>query len=206
MGWYEEQLLPRVVNRACASKGLVSWRRRAAAGLTGRVVEVGFGSGLNLDYLPRAVEEVLAVDPATVAYRLAADRIARSSPPIKSVGLDGQAIALDDESCDSVLATFTLCTVPDADLVLREIRRILRPGGSFHFLEHGLAPESGVARWQRRLDPIQQRLAGGCHLSRDPLALIQASGLDVEWCDQGYAKGPKPWTYLSVGVATKLRG
>jgi ubiquinone/menaquinone biosynthesis C-methylase UbiE len=202
VSWYRDHVLPRLVDRACGGVGMDWWRAKVTAGLTGRVVEIGFGSGLNIEHYPSEVTIVLAVEPAAVARKLAAERVAGSGVPIVHIGLDGQSIPLEDASCDSALATFTLCTVPDARQALRELRRVLRPGGSFHFLEHGLAPDSSVARWQWRLDPIQGRLADGCHLTRDPLALLRDAGFLVGPYEQRYAKGPRPWSYFSVGVAT----
>jgi SAM-dependent methyltransferase len=116
-------------------------------------------------------------------------------------GLDGQAIALPDASCDAALSTFTLCTVADPAKVLAGLRRVLRSEGRFHFLEHGIAPEPSVARWQRRLDPWQRRLADGCHLTRNTLALVGQAGFVVERYEQGYAAGPKPWSYFTMGLA-----
>jgi ubiquinone/menaquinone biosynthesis C-methylase UbiE len=182
------------------------WRVQVAAGLRGRIVEIGFGSGLNLEYYPSEVDVVLAVEPAALAKKLAAKRIAGSPIPVMHIGLDGQAIPLEDASCDGALVTFTLCTVPDAYRVLVELRRVLSPGGSLHFLEHGLAPDESVARWQRRLDPIQGLLAGGCHLTRDPLTLINDAGFDIDSFEQRYALGPKPWSYFTVGIATRPTG
>jgi ubiquinone/menaquinone biosynthesis C-methylase UbiE len=178
------------------------WRAKVTEGLKGRVVEVGFGSGLNIELYPGEVEVVLAVEPAALAMRLARKRIAASSAPIQHVGLDGQSIPLGDQSCDCALATFAICTVPDPRQVLAELRRVLKPGGEFHFLEHGLSPDESVARWQRRLDPIQARFADGCHLTRDPLALLGEAGFDIKWSEQRYARGPRPWSYFTVGVAT----
>lgn len=203
MSWYRERVLPRLVDRACRAKGMERWRAQVTTGLTGRVVEIGFGSGLNVEHYPSDVVEVLAVEPAALAKKLAARRIERSRVPVVHVGLDGQAIPLEDSSCDSALATFTLCTVPDAQQVLSEVLRVLRPGGSFHFLEHGLSPDGSVARWQRRLEPVQRRLADGCHLTRDPIGLLSDAGFDIVSYEQGYAMGPKPWSYFTVGVATK---
>jgi len=177
------------------------WRAQVTTGLTGRVVEIGFGSGLNVEHYPSEVEVVLAVEPAATARRLAEGRIAAASVPIVHVGMDGQAIPLDDASCDSALATFTLCTIPNVHRALKELKRVLRPGSSFHFLEHGLSPDASVARWQRRLDPIQGRLADGCHLTREPLALLRDAGFVIQWSEQRYARGPKPWSYFTVGVA-----
>ena len=179
------------------------WRAEVTSGLVGQVVEIGFGSGLNVQHYPREVERVLAVEPAALARRLAAKRIASGTTPIEHVGLDGQAIPLDDSSCDSALSTFTLCTVPDPSKVLAEILRILRPGGRFHFLEHGISPEPDVAKWQHRLDPWQRRLADGCHLTRDAIALAGEAGFSIERNEQRYAKGPKPWSWFTLGVAAK---
>jgi len=119
------------------------------------------------------------------------------------VGLDGQEIPLEDASCDAALFTFTLCTVPEPPAALCEARRVLRPGGAVHFLEHGLSPEPGVARWQRRLEPVQRRVADGCHLTRDATTLVQESGFVLQRNEQRYVRGPKPWCWLTLGVATK---
>ena len=146
---------------------------------------------------------MLAVEPAAVARRLSNKRVARSAVSITHIGLDGQSIPLDDDSCDSALSTFTLCTIPDARQALAELRRVLRPGARFHFLEHGLAPDPAVAAWQRRLEPWQRRLADGCHLTREPAALVREGGFTIEHVEERYAKGPKPWSWFSAGVASK---
>ena len=177
------------------------WRRQAAEGLTGTVLELGFGSGLNVGLYPDEVTEVLAVEPSELARARAAARIAASAVPVRHVGLDGQQVPLDDASADSALCTFTLCTIPDVDAALAEVRRIVRPGGAFHFLEHGLAPDEPVRRWQQRLNPLEQRLAGGCQLTRDPVALVTAAGMQVVESSARYMKGPRPWTYFTVGRA-----
>src|SRR6185437_3412146 len=135
VGLYREHVVPRLVDLACGAKGFDRWRARAAQGLGGTVVEIGFGSGLNVPHYPPDVDVVLAVEPAGVARRLAARRVQASSVPFEHVGLDGQQIPLEDGSCDAALCTFTLCTVPDPDRALAEFHRILRPGGAVHFLE-----------------------------------------------------------------------
>lgn len=201
MGFYRTQVLPRLVDRACGSAGMQRWRAEVTAGLAGTVVEIGFGSGLNVEHYPPEVELVLAVEPAEVARQLAAKRIERSGVTVEHIGLDGQAIPLDDASCDAALSTFTLCTVPDPNKVLSELRRVLRPKARLHFLEHGLAPDPSVARWQHRLDPWQRRLADGCHLTRDAEALVTDAGFVMEEIEHRYAKGPKPWSWFTVGVA-----
>ncbi len=201
MGLYREHVVPRLVDLACGAAGLDRWRARTTEGLSGTVVEIGFGSGLNLPHYPPAVDVVLAVEPARVARRLARHRIEASAVTVEHVGLDGQRIPLDDESCDAALCTFTLCTVPDPAWALTEVRRVLRPGGTVHFLEHGLSPDPGVARWQHRLDPLQRRLADGCHLTRDPATLVADAGFELQRSEQQYVQGPKPWSWLTVGVA-----
>jgi ubiquinone/menaquinone biosynthesis C-methylase UbiE len=206
MGFYREQVLPRLVDRACGTASLQRWRAEVTDGLVGRVVEIGFGSGLNVQHYPPEVEVVLAVEPAAVARRLAAKRIAGGGVPVEHIGLDGQAIPLEDASCDAALSTFTLCTVPDPAKVLSELRRVLRPEGCLHFLEHGLSPDSSVAVWQRRLDPWQCRFADGCHLTRDAGTLVGNAGFVIERTEQRYAKGPKPWSWFTLGVAVNPAG
>jgi SAM-dependent methyltransferase len=204
MGWYRDQILPRVTNVVLGSNEFVPLRSRAAADLDGEVLEVGFGSGLNVPHFPSAVRRVRAVDPATVGRKLAAARVAASRVPVEYIGLDGQHIPLGDESVDHVLSTWTLCTISDVATALAEIRRVLRWGGALHFLEHGLSPDPDVARWQRRLNPIQQRIAGGCHLDRAVDRLIDESGLVVTRLDNYYVKGPKPLGYMFEGTAHKM--
>jgi ubiquinone/menaquinone biosynthesis C-methylase UbiE len=201
MGWYEDQVLPRAVELTCGGAKMERWRRQTTLGLIGTVLEFGFGSGLTVGLYPDTVTEVLAVEPSELARARAANRISASAVSVRHVGLDGQQIPLDDASVDSALCTFTLCTIPDVDAALAEVRRIVRPGGTFHFLEHGLAPDEQVRRWQQRLNPIEQRLAGGCHLTRDPVALVTAAGMQVVESSARYMKGPKPWTYFTMGRA-----
>lgn len=201
MAFYRERVLPHLVDRACGSPDMNRWREKVVDGLHGSVVEIGFGSGLNVPVYPPAVTEVFAVEPALVARRLAEPRVAASTVKVTHVGLDGQSIPLPDDSCDGALSTFTLCTIPDALAALHEVRRVLKPGGTLHFLEHGLAPDANVATWQRRFEPIQRRVADGCHLTRDPIALVEAAGFTVTSSASRYARGPKPWTYFTHGVA-----
>ena len=203
MGLYQRVIVPRVVNWACALPPIHRWRERVCAGLSGDVVEIGFGTGLNVPDYPAAVTHVFAVEPSDVSYALAARRVGASRVRIERVGLDGHALALADESCDAALMTFTLCTVENPARVLAEVRRVLRPGASLHFLEHGVAPSARVARWQRWLDPIEQVVADGCHLTRDAPALVRAAGFEIVELEQGFASGPTPWSYFNVGRARR---
>jgi ubiquinone/menaquinone biosynthesis C-methylase UbiE len=173
------------------------------------VLEIGFGSGLNLPEYPATVERVLAVDPSGVGRTLAAKRIAASPIPVEFVGLDGQDIPLGDASVDAALSTFTLCTIPDPTRALAEVRRVIRPNGRLHFLEHGLCPDPDVARWQHRCNGMQQRVAGGCNLDRAVDRLVDDAGFEIEALANGFLDGPKPmrpWGYLYEGRARRPAG
>jgi ubiquinone/menaquinone biosynthesis C-methylase UbiE len=201
---WAEHLLPRLTDLALGSTEVQRHRERAVAGLSGAVVEIGFGSGLNVALYPPGVRTVFAVEPSAVARRLAAPRIEASPASVSFVGLDGQELALPDGSVDMALSTFTLCTIPEPSRALRELHRVLRPGGEFHFLEHGLAPDPGVARWQHRLNGIQQRVAGGCHLDRRIDTLVADAGFSIREVRTQQLRGPRlsrPWGHLYCGVA-----
>lgn len=203
MGFYSDRVVPRLVNKIMAGREFESIRARVASGLDGEVVEIGFGSGLNVPHYPPAVRRVQAVDPATLGRKLAAGRLAAVPVPVEFVGLDGQCLPLEDGSTDHVLATWTLCSIPQPDLALAEIRRVLRPGGEFHFVEHGRHPDPKVARWQDRLTPLQRLLAGGCHLNRPIDSLVRASGLELAKISNYAVSGPRASGYMYEGVATK---
>ena len=202
MGLYGDRVLPRIVNVACGMKSSNELRNRVCEGLHGHVVEIGFGSGLNIPFYPNSVDGVEAIEPADLGWKLARKRLADSPVPVERCGLDGQSLPLADNSCDTALSTWTLCTIPDAIAALHEVRRVLKPGGTFHFVEHGLAPDDEVQKWQRRLDPLQQRLFGGCHLTRPILDLLTRAGFTVTDVDIFYDEGsPKFLTAQSLGVA-----
>jgi ubiquinone/menaquinone biosynthesis C-methylase UbiE len=204
--FYTDQVVPRLTDKMLGTRAVTKLRRRAVDGLHGEVVEIGFGSGLNVPLYPPDVTTVYAVDPSAVARELSAGRVAASPVKVEFVGLDGASLPLEDASVDAALSTFTLCTIPDVAGALNEVRRVLRPGGTFHFLEHGLCPEPEVARKQRRFNGIQQRLAGGCHLDRPIDALIGEAGFELAELDNDQMPGPKfmlPWGYLYEGVATR---
>lgn len=198
--------MPRLTDKVCGTREVRRHRLDAVAGLRGTVLEIGFGSGLNVPLYPPEVERVLAVDPSEVGLSLAAPRIAASPVPVEVIGLDGQDIPLPDESVDAALSTFTLCTVPDASRALREVRRVLRPGAWFHFLEHGLSPDPDVQRWQHRCNGFQQRLAAGCHLDRPIDRLVHDAGLEIMDLRRDDLDGPRfmrPWSHLYMGVARR---
>jgi ubiquinone/menaquinone biosynthesis C-methylase UbiE len=202
VGFYGDHVLPRCVNLACASKIAHEQRARVCAGLAGEVVEIGFGSGHNVAHYPRAVTSVSAVEPADVAWELAEKRVRATATPVRRAGLDGQSLPFEDDSFDAALSTWTMCTIPDLRAALAELRRVLRPGGELHFVEHGLAPDEKVQHWQHRLDPIQQRVFGGCHLDRPIVDSIRAAGFEVREVDEYYERlSPKFLGANALGVA-----
>jgi ubiquinone/menaquinone biosynthesis C-methylase UbiE len=203
MGIYQDQILPRVTAAIMNRREFVPVRERVCAALDGEVAEIGFGSGLNVPHYPAAVTRVRAVDPATAGRKLAAKRVTASPVPVEYIGLDGQDLPLDSASVDHVLTTWTLCTIPDAGRALSEVRRVLRPGGSLHFVEHGRSPDPRVARWQDRLTPLQRSLAGGCHLNRPIGRLVADCGLSLTRMENYYAKGPRSFGYMFEGTAIK---
>lgn len=204
MGIYENRVLPRLIDRLLSNDELSELRRETCRNLDGTVLEIGFGSGLNMPHLPDSVTKLLAVDPSVTARRLAAPRIEARGIPVEFVGLDGAVLEIESESVDHVLCTMTLCTIPDVETAIEEVRRVVKPGGTFSFLEHGLAPDSKVATWQRRLTPLQRRLFGGCHLDRSSVRLVTDGGFHILENSADYQRGPKIVSYFTRGLAQKI--
>ncbi|TDJ67832.1 MAG: class I SAM-dependent methyltransferase [Planctomycetota bacterium] len=206
MSFYRDHVLPRGVDWMMRGEVFSAERRKWAEGLHGRVLEVGFGSGLNVPFYPPEVTEILALEPAALAWKLARERVAAAPMPVTFVGLRGEEIPLDAASVDCVGCTWTLCTIPDVAQALLEIRRVLAPGGRFHFLEHGRSEEPRVARWQDRLNPVQKLIGGGCHLNRRIDELVLEAGFRLDSLERYSIKGPKIATALYRGVATAAPG
>jgi ubiquinone/menaquinone biosynthesis C-methylase UbiE len=202
VGIYGDHVLPRMINCLCGLKMNDPLRERTCQGLEGDVVEIGFGSGLNIPFYPSSVNRVSAVEPADIGWKLASKRLEATQVPIERSGLDGQSLPFPDNSFDSALSTWTMCTIPDIDAALSEVRRVLKPGGKLHFIEHGLAPDEPVQRWQHRIEPVQKRVFGGCHLTRPVVPLLTTAGFTISDVDQFYEDGaPKFLAADSLGVA-----
>lgn len=204
MGFYSNVIFPRMLEWALGPKVTADIRREVLTGVRGKVFEIGFGTGLNMPYYPAEVEELTTVDPNPGANKRAERRIAESPIQVKQLVLGGESLPMDDASFDHVVCTWTLCSIPEAEKALSEVKRVLRPGGTFHFVEHGLADNPKTQRWQKRLNPIWKVIGDGCHLDRNPRELIQDSGLTLAECRNYYLEdAPKFAGYLYQGVATR---
>lgn len=201
---YDGHVLPRIVDLTLAERITGEWRDQVCGSASGDVLEVGFGSGTNLPHYPASVRRVLAVEPSDVAWRRAGRRIRAFGRPVERIGLDGARLDLPDDSVDTVVSAYTMCTIPDLEAALAEMRRVLRPGGSLHFVEHGLSPDPAVADRQHRWTPRWGTVAGGCHLDRDIPGLVEAAGFNLSDLETFSMPGPavaKPFGWLSIGRA-----
>lgn len=202
MQLYERYVLPRLIDCVCGMGDVMKQRSLLVPRAHGRVLEIGIGSGLNLAfYDPAKVSTIVGVDPSAQMQSLARKRVAALGIPVEMVALELGQIQADAASFDCIVCTFTLCTIADVAAALREMRRVLKPGGELFFCEHGRAPDAGVRAWQDRLTPLWKPLAGGCHLNRDIPALIEDGGFGLREMIHDYLPGPKPMTYVYRGVA-----
>lgn len=201
-GWYERHLLPRLIDLACGIGPVRRQREKVVPRAAGRVLEIGIGTGLNLPHYDRArVDEIIGLDPGVALHRLARRRMLEAGLQVELVSLSAERIPFGDHEFDTVLVTFSLCTIPDPVAALREMRRVLKPGGRLIYCEHGLAPDAHVARWQRRLTPLWAKLAGGCHLDRDISALLREAGFRSDDMETLYLPGPRLLTFNYLGTA-----
>jgi SAM-dependent methyltransferase len=201
VGFYQRHVLPRLLHLVMQQEAMVPFRRRVIGAAEGRVLEVGIGSGLNLPLYGPSVRSVIGLDPSPELLRMARDRAATAPIPVELLEASAETVPLDDASIDTVVTTWTLCTIADAPRALSELRRVLRPGGALLFVEHGRAPEPGVARWQDRLDPLWRRLAGGCPLNRKIDDLISGSGFRIDALTNARLPGLRTHTFLYEGRA-----
>jgi ubiquinone/menaquinone biosynthesis C-methylase UbiE len=200
MGFYQNYIVPHLVNLAMRNRELQPYRERVTAGADGRVLEVGIGSGLNLAFYPAKVREIVGLEPVPRLLSMA-KRAVPGSLHLTLVEGSAETIPLDESSIDTVVTTWTLCTIPDVQRALLEMRRVLKPSGELLFVEHGLAPEEKVRRWQNRLNPFWKRIAGGCQLNRPIRDLIEKAGFNITEIETGYIKGPRPMTFFYRGRA-----
>ena len=205
MAFYEEKILPGLLDLACSTRDVMALRAKIVPLARGRVLEVGIGSGHNLAlYYSGQVELVWGLEPSAGMRGRAQRNLARSAVEVRWLDLPGEQIPLEDNSVDTVLLTFTLCTIPDWRLALQQMARVLKPGGKLLFCEHGRAPDVAVSRWQDRLNPLWKRLFGGCHLNRPIADYLAEGGFAIEQLDSNYAEGmPRFAGYISMGQAVK---
>ena len=201
MGFYSDIILPRLCDFAMRNKQLVPVRERVIGAAEGRVLEIGVGSGLNLPFYLSPVREVLALEPAPRLVTMARSASRAASVPVSFLEASAEAIPLHDHCVDTIVTTWTMCSIPHAATALAEMRRVLRPGGKLLFVEHGLAPDEGVRRWQDRLTPAWRCISGGCHLNRPIRLLIEGAGFRIDRIETGYMPGPKPMTFMYEGSA-----
>ena len=201
MGLYRKLVVPRLTDLAMRNRHLAPFRERVIGAAEGRVLEIGAGSGLNLARYPSAVQELLALEPDPKLIGLARQKPAGHERPLSFLEASAEHIPLEHASIDTVVSTWTMCTIPDIRRALEEMRRVLKPGGRLLFVEHGLAPEPGVQRWQNRLDPLWTRVGGGCHLNRPIETLLTGAGFEIDRLQTGYMPGPKLMTFMYEGVA-----
>jgi len=201
MGFYQERILPWLLDLAMRNARLAPYRSRVVPAASGRVLEVGIGSGLNLPFYGSIVSEIIGIEPSAKLLTMTRKPRGRTSIPLELIQGNAEAIPLDDQTIDTVVTTWTMCSIPAIEPALQEMRRVLKPNGRLLFVEHGLAPDAGVRWWQDHLTPAWKRLSGGCHLNRPIRELIQRAGFRIEHLDTGYMPGLKPMTFMYEGGA-----
>jgi ubiquinone/menaquinone biosynthesis C-methylase UbiE len=200
MGFCNDVILPKLCDLAMRNKQLRPYRERVVGAAEGRVLEIGIGSGRNLPFYRPQVTELLAMEPSPQLTAMAR-HFGRPDIPVNFIEASAEAIPLDDRSVDTVVTTWTLCSIPDAAMALTEMRRVLRPSGKLLFVEHGMAPDKNVRRWQDWLTPAWKRISGGCHLNRPISAMIESAGFRIDRVETGYMPGPKAMTFMYEGSA-----
>jgi ubiquinone/menaquinone biosynthesis C-methylase UbiE len=206
MGFYEKHVLPRFINCACGAKPIMKQREKVVPQAAGTVLEIGIGTGLNLPlYDAQRVERLIGLDPSEKSWELAGERAAQLDFDVEFIGLPGEEIPLGDDSVDTVMVTYALCTIPDPATALKGMARVLRPGGKLIFCEHGRAPDPDVVRWQDRINPLWRKIAGGCNLNRDIPGILQEGGFNVGSLDECYLPGtPRFAGYNYWGTAHQI--
>jgi len=203
MGFYDRHILPHVLDCACATKPIRKQREKIIPLAHGDVVEIGIGSGHNLPYYDQdKVTKLIGIDPDANVWKKAAPNRAKFHKPLERLGLSGESIPLPDACADTVVVTYSLCTIPDPVKALVEMKRLLKPGAKLLFCEHGQAPDANVHTWQTRIDPMWKRIAGGCHSGRNIPSLLKSAGLKIDVMEEMYIPGPKILSYNYWGQAS----
>jgi ubiquinone/menaquinone biosynthesis C-methylase UbiE len=203
MGFYQDRILPHLVHLSMRQNTFSAYRRRLVPTAHGRVLEVGIGSGLNLPLYTTAAQRVVGLDTSRRLLSMAR-QVINAEIPTELIEGSAEALPMEDGSLDTVVTTWTLCTIPDVVGALQEMRRVLKPSGELLFIEHGLSPDPAVRRWQDRLTPVWKRIGGGCHLNRPIRKLLEETGFRIERIETGYMRGPKAVTFMYEGVARPL--
>jgi len=206
MGFYGKYVLPTLIELAMKNKAAQAERVRFVPRASGEVLEIGVGSGLNIPIYGSGVRKLYALDPSAELLRMAGRRAERAAFPVKLLQHPAEAIPLGDGTVDSVVTTWTLCSIPDAAAALREVRRVLRPAGRLIFIEHGRSTDPSVVRWQDRVTPLWRKISGGCHLNRPIDRLLSQGGFKVSELECGYMAGPRIGAYLYRGIARPTQG
>jgi ubiquinone/menaquinone biosynthesis C-methylase UbiE len=201
MGFYQDQIVPVLINLAMRRRELAAYRSRVIPAADGRVLEIGIGSGFNLPFYSRDVERLIGLDPSPKLLSMVRRNLRPDAPLVELVEGSAEAIPLESNSVDTVVTTWTLCSIPDAARALREMRRVLKPTGRLLFIEHGRAPEANVRWWQDRLTPAWKCIGGGCHLNRAIRTLIEDAAFRFDRFETGYMRGPKPLAFIYEGSA-----
>ncbi|MEM7080695.1 MAG: class I SAM-dependent methyltransferase [Pseudomonadota bacterium] len=202
-GFYDRYILPRLIDKACSQPPMTRLRAQYVSQARGKVLEIGIGSGLNLAHYGEAVASVTGVDPAEELTAKASARAGAVSMPVEVIGVSGEAIPAPSESFDTVVCTWTLCSIPNAEAAVSEMHRLLKSQGQLIFVEHGKSDDPRIARWQRRWEPLWKRIGGGCHLTRRADELLRAGGFQIERMDSGYQPGPRIAAFMLHGLASR---
>lgn len=203
MGWYTRTVLPKLIEAGCSQKLLMRLRAQYVPQAQGNVLEIGIGTGLNLEYYNKDQVVLTGLDPAAELTGHAQARAQALDLPVAMLGVSGESIPAEDATFDNLVCTWTLCSIPNVEGALREMHRVVKPGGKLFFIEHGAAPDAGVAKWQRRVEPVWKRFTGGCHLTRKADELIQEAGFRLDSFDSSYLPGPKIASFMTHGIAAR---
>lgn len=201
---YEKYILPRLIDAACSQPPMTELRRRYVSQARGKVLEIGIGSGLNLKHYGDGVDSITGVDPAAELTEKARRRADEIAAPVEVLGISGEALDLDNNAFDTIVCTWTLCSIPNPYRAVDEMRRVLKPGGKLIFVEHGRSDDAGIAKWQRRIEPLWKIIGGGCHLTRRADELLSDGGFSITSRESGYVEGPKVAAFMVHGMAQKV--